>query len=259
MVVALDGTEADPKLHLFLSLDEAKEQYPGRHDDAFFPVLTCRSCGQHFFEKCVHRPGVRPRGQEPTQGLRERQRRTERRRPGQRLLVPVARGNRHPAGPDQPASGRGGRRALGTIGTWPRAWFCRQCGAMHREPSPRCLADGCGHKEPLLPLIAFGSGLSACPSCSTPSFRIGGRDDRTGPQGPGGHGLRRSHPRPGDDQRRPGGPQEAHHLRRQPPGRRLPGGLDAGPRPPHPAAAHDASGDRRGRHRRCRSTPSPTS
>ena len=36
---------------LFLSLAEAKEQHAGRHDDAFFPVLTCRSCGQHFFEK----------------------------------------------------------------------------------------------------------------------------------------------------------------------------------------------------------------
>ena len=59
---------------------------------------------------------------------------------------------------------------------YPRAWFCRQCGAMHRESSPRCLADGCGHQEALLPMIAFGSGLSACPSCSTPSFRIGGRE-----------------------------------------------------------------------------------
>ncbi len=47
---------------------------------------------------------------------------------------------------------------------------------MHRESSPHCLADGCGHQEPLLPLIAFGPSLSACPSCSTPSFQIGGRD-----------------------------------------------------------------------------------
>ncbi len=51
MVVALDGTEADPRLRLFLSIHDAKEHFPGRHDDAFFPVLTCRSCGQHFFEK----------------------------------------------------------------------------------------------------------------------------------------------------------------------------------------------------------------
>ena len=46
---------------------------------------------------------------------------------------------------------------------------------MHRDPSARCLADGCGHQEPLLPLIVFGSILSACPSCNTPSFPIGGR------------------------------------------------------------------------------------
>jgi hypothetical protein len=59
---------------------------------------------------------------------------------------------------------------------WPRAFFCRQCGAMHRDPSDRCLADGCGHGEPLVPLVAFGDRLSSCPSCSTPSFRIGGRE-----------------------------------------------------------------------------------
>ena len=51
MVVALDGTDAAPAMKLFLSLADAKEQYGGRHDDAFFSVLTCRSCGQHFFEK----------------------------------------------------------------------------------------------------------------------------------------------------------------------------------------------------------------
>src|SRR5262249_15448257 len=36
--------------------------------------------------------------------------------------------------------------------------------------------DGCGHREPLIPLIVFGSGLSACPSCGSTSFRIGGRE-----------------------------------------------------------------------------------
>jgi hypothetical protein len=50
-IVALDGAEAAPEMKLFLSLAEAKENYGGRHDDSFFPVLTCRSCGQHFFEK----------------------------------------------------------------------------------------------------------------------------------------------------------------------------------------------------------------
>src|SRR5262249_10555525 len=36
--------------------------------------------------------------------------------------------------------------------------------------------DGCGHSEPLVPLVAFGDRLSSCPSCSTASFRIGGRE-----------------------------------------------------------------------------------
>ena len=72
MVVALDGTVADPKLHLFLSLSDAKERYAGRHDDAFFPILTCRSCGQHFFEKHVLDLELRVR-REPASRFRERQ------------------------------------------------------------------------------------------------------------------------------------------------------------------------------------------
>jgi hypothetical protein len=51
MVVALEGTDAVPRLNVFLSLHEAKDQHPGRRDDAFFGVLVCRSCGQHFVEK----------------------------------------------------------------------------------------------------------------------------------------------------------------------------------------------------------------
>ena len=73
MVVALDGTEADPKLHLFLSLSDAKERYAGRHDDAFFPILTCRSCGQHFFEKHVLDLEFARWCREPASRFRERQ------------------------------------------------------------------------------------------------------------------------------------------------------------------------------------------
>src|SRR5690606_36182652 len=58
---------------------------------------------------------------------------------------------------------------------WPRMYFCRQCGAMHREPSNKCLADGCNNPEPLLPMMVFGDRLTTCPSCSTPAYRIGGR------------------------------------------------------------------------------------
>ena len=175
MVVALDGTDAAPAVKLFLSLADAKEQYGGRHDDAFFSVLTCRSCGQHFFEKWYQ-------GLEFAKGAKNQLKDFDhgnavQNDDGSENAVwsssPVETGTRlvltnrlleeAESGPSQKSA------------RWPRVWFCRQCGAMHRRSSPRCLADGCGHKEPLLPLMAFGPSLSACPSCSSASFQIGGR------------------------------------------------------------------------------------
>jgi ATP-dependent helicase YprA (DUF1998 family) len=175
MVVALDGTESVPEMKLFLSLAEAKEQYGGRHDDSFFPVLTCRSCGQHFFEKWYkdleYSKGAKNQlkdfdhgnATQNDDGSENAYWSTSPSETGTRLLVTNRLLEEADGGPSTKS------------GKWPRAFFCRQCGAMHRDPSPRCLADGCGHKEPLLPLMAFGAGLSSCPSCSSTSFQIGGR------------------------------------------------------------------------------------
>jgi hypothetical protein len=46
---------------------------------------------------------------------------------------------------------------------------------MHRDLGDRCLADGCGHNEPLVGLTMFGPRLSSCPSCKSLAFNIGGR------------------------------------------------------------------------------------
>ena len=46
------ATYADSDPVLYLSLADAKEsEGGGRQDDSFLPVLTCRNCGQHFFEQ----------------------------------------------------------------------------------------------------------------------------------------------------------------------------------------------------------------
>ena len=175
MVVALDGTESALKTYLFLSLHDAKERFGGRHDDAFLPVLTCRGCGQHFFEAHVldlelsRGANNRLRGFENGNAAQDASGRDNAwwsptpEGTGTRLMLT----NRLLEEADGGPTARSAR--------WPRAHFCRQCGAMHRDPSDRCLADSCGHQEPLLPLIVFGPSLSACPSCSTPSFPIGGR------------------------------------------------------------------------------------
>jgi rubrerythrin len=175
MVVALDGNEAAPAMKLFLSLADAKEQYAGRHDDAFFSVLTCK-CGQHFFEKWYQEL-------EFSRGARNQLKDFDHGNAAQNddgtenavwSTSPAETGTRVVLTNRLLEEAEGGPSARSA--KWPTAWFCRQCGAMHRQPSSHCLADACGHKEPLLPLTAFGSSLSACPSCNSTSFRIGGRE-----------------------------------------------------------------------------------
>ena len=175
MVVSLGGTDKATKIDLFMSLADAKETHAGRHDDAFFSVLTCKSCGQHFFEKHFKElefakgPRNQLRGFEHGNATQDDS--------GKENAVwstaPAESGTRLVLADRllEEADGGPSTRSL----RWPRAWFCRQCGAMHRESANRCLADGCGHKEELLPLMAFGPRLSACPSCSTPGYTIGGR------------------------------------------------------------------------------------
>lgn len=176
MVVALSGTPEAPKAELFMSLSEGKEQHAGRHDDAFFPVLTCRSCGQHFFEKYYKElefakgPKNVLRGFEHGNATQD----DEGKDNAVWSTAPADQGTRLVLTNRLLEEADGGPTTKST--KWPRGWFCRQCGAMHRESAARCLADGCGHTEPLLPLIAFGPRLSACPSCSSASYRIGGRE-----------------------------------------------------------------------------------
>ncbi len=176
MVVALEGTADAPKLNVFLSLNEAKERHPGRRDDAFFSVLVCRNCGQHFMEKWYQELELSRGARNQLKGFDHGN------------AVEDGQGKANAVWGTAPANG--GTRLVLThrlleeadsgptarSQKWPRAYVCRQCGAMHRDPAERCLADGCGHSEPLVPLIAFGDRLSSCPSCSTLSFKIGGRE-----------------------------------------------------------------------------------
>lgn len=175
MVVAFDASATDPKPEVFLSLAEAKEKYGARHDDSFFPVLTCKSCGQHFFERHYH--GLKfdtgSRGQikdftggnatENADGSDNAVWATERPELGTRLVTTDRLLEEADFGPTARTS------------RWRKSYFCRQCGAMHREPSAACLADGCKNPEPLVPLTVFGSEIATCPSCNSPAYRIGGR------------------------------------------------------------------------------------
>jgi hypothetical protein len=169
MVVALSGTPDEVIPKLYLSLHDAKEsEGGGRHDDSFLPVLTCRNCGQHFFERhyedldFTYGAGGRIRGFENGNAVVD------------------ANGTDNAVWSTAPA-GAGtrledaGNNSTGRSARWLRAYLCRQCGAMHRDGASHCHADGCGHEEPLLPLLTFGKEISSCPSCGSQTLQIGGR------------------------------------------------------------------------------------
>ncbi len=176
MVVALNGTPEATKVDLFMSLADAREAHPGRRDGAFLPVLTCRNCGQHFFEQhyadleLARGAGNHLRdfdqgaATEAEDGSENAVWSTGTEETGKRLLMTNRLLEEAETGQEGVKSSR-----------YPRAWICRACGALHRNPADRCCADGCGQPEPLLPLIAIGDTLSSCPSCSSPSIVIGGR------------------------------------------------------------------------------------
>ncbi|MCA9135396.1 MAG: DEAD/DEAH box helicase, partial [Planctomycetales bacterium] len=166
--------DSDPVL--YLSLADAKEgEGGGRRDDSFLPVLTCRNCGQHFFEQhfedleIVRGSNNRLRGFENGNAVQDESGRdnavwaTTPSETGTRMLMT----NRLLEDAADSSTGRAAR--------WPTVFVCRQCGALHRERSGGCLADGCGHGQPLVPLLAFGDGISSCPSCSSRTLAIGGR------------------------------------------------------------------------------------
>ena len=176
MVSAFNGTAEETTPELFMSHKGATEEHADRHSDAFLPVLTCRTCGQHFFEgryleleEVVTKAGLLRgfSGGNAVEGTNGGENAFWSPTPsddGSRLVL----SNRLLEEVDEEGDSK-------KLAKWLVVYLCRQCGALHREPSTKCLSEGCGHGEPLLPLRAFGSQLRSCPSCGTTSMQIGGR------------------------------------------------------------------------------------
>ncbi len=176
MVAAFERENGDTKPILFLSTEQAKEEYPDRRSDAFYQVLTCKYCGQHFFEKRFSELELNKKNNRVT-GLLKGHAAEDRNGDenavwsptnedhGKRLVFT----NRLLEDAEETESTR--KRSRQRI----QAWLCRQCGALHRGHSEHCLADGCGHEESLLSMDVIGDEMTSCPSCGSISRRIGNR------------------------------------------------------------------------------------
>ena len=250
-VVTFDGDPPEPRL--WFSAGEALAAGDAeRQATAVFPLSVCRTCGQHYLTTYLQ--GFALADGDVTGGEASGDSAYWLASPD-----PDAEGAARvrftdwflaEADPEDEEDGNGnGRRSKATARLDERrseAWLCTQCGCVHRDE-----ADSCSN-----PAVR-----AARPACADlPRARAEGiplpgmRSDRTVGHGPrlradqAASRLdrgRRPHPRPGDDQRR------RHRrrappadLRRQPPGRRLSGRLDARPCSPLPAALPDARGAR---------------
>lgn len=173
MVVAADGDGVTTSLQLFPSQSKAKDTLPLVHDDGLFPVAVCRECGQHFFERNYgklkiiegsgHRVSLTSGNlQETTTGESSAWWAAD--PSGTRLVMT----NRLLDEVDEDEESTAAKKFM-------TAFVCRVCGALHVTGGSRCLAEGCGHDKPLLPVLVLGGQLSSCPTCGALSRKIGGR------------------------------------------------------------------------------------
>jgi ATP-dependent helicase YprA (DUF1998 family) len=129
--------ERDNHAHLWLSAEEAENDRADLHR---LPILSCTTCGQHYFEHWLEDfsyTGMEPGGGQAVDDSR--------------VWKVLDRTN-------------GGTRAVSTnhitsgdeeednneISRSERLFYCRHCGAVNQENCEACL--GCGREEPLVPL-----------------------------------------------------------------------------------------------------------
>lgn len=156
-----------PKLHYFVqgyqglgcSLGEGGEptihfEAEAGHDEGgakVFPLVLCRSCGQHYFrlmaEEAVSKNGIGVRQTRIPGRDEEAEEGTE--------LVYVT---NHLVGLDE---------ADGDAQATRSAWLCRICGALHDAPSDRCHADRCGAEGALLQVVQHRGDMKTCLACGT--------------------------------------------------------------------------------------------
>lgn len=159
-VVTFPDTHDRPRL--WLSAEEEQAQHEGEQASVRLPVLTCNTCGQHYFEHAVE--DFEFKAKVPGGG------------------VPTAEGGRYWPGKDLTVGGRrvvlfdrlvaesdddhdDGRGAASV-------WLCRICGALHPDAVTDC--RGCGLGASMVPLSVVRDHkdhpgqLTRCLSCGTP-------------------------------------------------------------------------------------------
>lgn len=147
--VAWEGTapRPDPVLH-----------FSAPHDGQWraFPLLLCRSCGQHFVYGALGAPLAVDDGG-GCGGVSEM-------RPLDDPGAPVGNGEEPVFLTDRIVSQEAEDTPIASD-----AYLCRHCGAIHDAPGERCLAAKCRQHGTLIPLLRFPAPIKRCPACGARS------------------------------------------------------------------------------------------
>ncbi|MBK6911325.1 MAG: hypothetical protein IPH10_10430 [bacterium] len=174
MVVGIGGDADATRVELYPSIKHGKDARPLARDSALFPVLVCRECGQHYFERKYENLELNQTGRRVE--LLNGNAQGDLLRGGNAWWGPTSADsgtklvmtNRLLEEGDEDEESAADRKLT-------KAYLCRDCGALHTNPGEKCLAEGCGHLAALLPTYLIGEKVSSCPTCRALSRKIGGR------------------------------------------------------------------------------------
>jgi ATP-dependent helicase YprA (DUF1998 family) len=158
--------QGQPYPKIFYSAADALEAEVTRQPTAVFPILVCQTCGQHFFRTTVQDlsfEGVEARGGDAIEGGA--------------VWPPIPMDpnvsltftNRYIGelfdSEDEDADAERVRERLDRRRV--HLYFCRFCGAMHKQSSEQCANEACRREEPLVPVYALSTlgPVERCPTC----------------------------------------------------------------------------------------------
>ena len=136
-------TFADDKPTIWLSVEDKAQQQDDRYA---LPVLTCTTCGQHYFEHWVQDFRFQDKDKTPKGGQAHGNQRmwppqTEEHQGKRVILSDRLISSEDDADPDDPP------------GSTAAVYFCRACGTLHDAPALRCLH--CQRLGDLMPLLVI--------------------------------------------------------------------------------------------------------
>lgn len=166
--ILLDGDEQYTPVKMYFSRSTAAEKNPSTLPSAIYPVVSCKNCGQHFFETWIGQltdddglsGGFAEGGNVywPCQADGE----------GEKITFT----NRFVSEIDDEEGDIADRLDRNRE----RAYLCQFCGTIHRRVSETCLNPPCKRNHPLQPVYVLNKHgtIETCPSCRYRGNRKGG-------------------------------------------------------------------------------------